>query len=173
MHDRFYQFTDNDGNQIRPWAENAEQADEMMIDAWNANVGKKDTVYHLGDVAIARRGLILLSRLNGRIKLAGGNHDIFKLKDYLPYFADIKGSYKVNRLIMTHYPIHPESIPHWCLANVHGHIHQNTVMHLDETGARVPDPRYFNICVEAVGLAPLSIEDIETRIVANQEKPIA
>jgi len=164
-----YRFVDDAGHRIRPWAENSDEADEMMIDAWNAVVGKKDIVYHLGDVAIARRGLPLLSRLNGRKRLAGGNHDIFKLKDYLPHFEDIKGSYKVNRLIMQHYPVHPESIPHWCLANVHGHIHQRHVMRNNEAGERVPDNRYFNACVEVIGLAPVPIEDVEKRIIALQE----
>lgn len=163
-HNNIYQFRDDKGALIRPWATCADEADEMMIDAWNAVVKPKDIVYHVGDVAISRRGLKLLSRLNGRLRLAPGNHDIFKLKDYLPYFEDIKGSYKVGQMIFQHYPIHPDSIPHWCLANVHGHIHQNTVMRLNEDGVRVPDTRYFNLCVEAIGLTPLSIEEIESRI---------
>lgn len=163
-HDNIYRFVDADGALIRPWAASADEADEMMIEAWNAVVRPKDVVYHLGDVVITRRGLGLLSRLNGRLRLAGGNHDIFKLKDYLPYFEDIKGSYKVGRLILQHYPVHPDSIPHWALANVHGHIHQNTVMRLDDVGNRVPDRRYFNLSIEAIGLAPLSIDEIETRI---------
>lgn len=168
-HDNIYRFRDSAGALIRPWASCADEADEMMIDAWNSVVNPKDIVYHLGDVAISRRGLKLLSRLNGRLRLAGGNHDIFKLKDYLPYFEDIKGSYKVGKLILQHYPIHPESIPHWCLANVHGHIHQNTIMRQNTDGDLVPDTRYFNLCIEAVGLAPLSIDEIERRIRKSQD----
>jgi len=163
-HNNIYKYTDDNGQRIRPWAESADEADELMIDAWNSVVNKKDIVYNLGDVSIARRGLKLLSRMNGRMRLVGGNHDIFKLTDYLPYFEDIKGSFKVNRMIMSHYPVHPESIPHWCLANVHGHIHYRTVMRQDDKGNRVPDRRYFNLSIEAIGLAPLPIEEVERRI---------
>ena len=168
-HDNIYRFKDSEGNLIRPWADSAQEADEMMIDAWNSVVNDKDIVYNLGDVSISRRGLKLLPRLKGRVRLAGGNHDIFMLADYLPYFEDIKGSYKVGRMITNHYPIHPESIPHWCLANVHGHIHQNTVMRENARGERVPDRRYFNLSIEAVGLAPLAVEEIEARIQKAQE----
>ncbi len=168
-HENIYKYRDETGDLIRPWANDAREADEMMIEAWNKVVQPKDIVYHIGDVAISRRGLPLLSRLNGRLRLAAGNHDIFKLKDYLPYFEDIKGSYKINRLILQHYPIHPESIPHWCLANVHGHIHHHTVMRDDAHGRRIADTRYFNLCVEAIGLAPLSIEEITSRIEVAQE----
>jgi calcineurin-like phosphoesterase family protein len=170
-HNNIYRFTDDQGQRIRPWAQSAEEADEMMIDAWNSVVNERDIVYNLGDVSITRKGLSLLSRLNGRVRLVGGNHDIFKLKDYLPYFEDIKGSYKVGRMIMTHYPIHPESIPHWCLANVHGHIHQNTVMKVNHLGERVPDVKYFNLSIEAVGLAPLPLEEVERRIAELQGGP--
>lgn len=168
-HSNMYRFTDSDGNLLRPWAHDAEEADELMIDAWNATVGKNDTIYHLGDVSISRKGISLMERLNGRKILIRGNHDIFKLKDYTPHFADICGSRKVGRMIMSHYPIHPDSIPHWCLANVHGHTHQNVVYRMDESDNLIPDTRYFNACVERIGLSPLSIEDLEQQINKSQE----
>jgi len=168
-HSNIYRFTNASGDLVRPWAQSAQEADEMMIDAWNGVVGKRDTVYHLGDVAIHRSGILLMERLNGRKILIRGNHDIFKIKEYLPHFADIRGSDKVGRMIMTHYPIHPDCIPHWCLANVHGHTHQNKMTRGDEGGGRIPDNRYFNMCVEIAGLAPLPIEEIERRIRNTQE----
>lgn len=168
LHDNMYRFTGSDGQRIRPWAETAAEADEMMITAWNEAVRPGDTVYHLGDVAIRKKGLDLLSRMNGRKILVRGNHDIFKLKDYLPHFADIRGSHKHGRMILTHYPIHPESIPRWCLANVHGHIHQNTVMRRTWWGGKVPDARYFNACVESIGLKPIEMDDLEARIRERQ-----
>lgn len=169
LHHNIYRFTNASGKRIRPWAENATEADEMMIEAWNSVVRKGDTVYHLGDVAIKRPGLKLLERMNGRKILVRGNHDIFKLKDYLPYFADIRGTHKIGKMILSHYPIHPASVPHWCLANVHGHIHEKTVMRRTWYGRRAPDTRYFNACVEAIGLAPIEIEDLEARIIARQK----
>jgi calcineurin-like phosphoesterase family protein len=77
-----------------------------------------------------------------------GNHDIFKLKDYLVYFEDVKGSYKFGGLILSHYPVHPESLPGWCLANCHGHTHDR----------ELADPRYKNLCPEVVGPKPVNLD---------------
>ena len=84
---------------MRPWASNSEQGDQIMADNWNRVVGQGDKVYHLGDVAIGRKGLDILDRLNGRKILIKGNHDIFKAKDYLEYFKDIRGSHKLFKFI--------------------------------------------------------------------------
>lgn len=164
-HDNCYRFTRRDGTRLRPWAENAAQADEMMIDAWNAVVRPGDTVYHLGDVSIRKTGLSLLDRLHGRKVLIRGNHDIFKLKDYAAHFADIRGTHKLGSFVLSHYPLHPDHIPPWCSANIHGHIHADRVMKRTWWGRRHPDPRYFNACVEIIGLAPLDIEDVAARII--------
>ena len=82
-------FLDKDGNKLRPW-DYADQMDEAMIQYWNETVKPTDKVYHLGDVAIPRKGLQVLNRLNGDKVLIKGNHDIYKLSDYTPYFRDIR-----------------------------------------------------------------------------------
>lgn len=166
--DNIYKFTNNRGERIRPWAETAHEADEMMIEAWNKVVRQQDTVYHLGDVAMKVGAIALMDRLNGRKVLIRGNHDIFPLKKYTAHFADIRGTHKQGRMIFSHYPLHCDSIPHWCLANVHGHIHANVVKRRTWYGRRVPDARYFNACVEAIGIAPIEIEDLEERIRARR-----
>ena len=134
-----------------------------MISKWNAVVGPQDVVYHLGDVVINRRYIQTLGRLNGRKKLVRGNHDIFKLEDYYAYFEDIFGVVKLDvktdelrSYYLTHIPIHPESIPKWCNANVHGHLHAHRV--LDKWGK--VDPRYICVSVEHTNYAPIPIEDI-------------
>ena len=167
-HGNIYRFTGLDGERVRPWAETAQVADEMMIEAWNATVRPDDKVYHLGDVAIPRAGLKCLGRLNGRKILIRGNHDIFKLADYAPHFRDVRGTHKVGRIVLSHYPIHPDNLPHWSMGNVHGHIHERRVMRRTWSGRRAPDPRYFNACVEAIGLAPISIEEVEAHLTARQ-----
>jgi len=164
LHDRVYAFTNAKGQRIRPWAENAAQADEMMIEAHNSVVRQQDTVYFGGDVAIKAKGLELLRRMNGRKILIRGNHDIFRMKQYAEHFADIRGTHKIDRLILSHYPLHRGSIPHWCKANVHGHTHGNDVLRRRWFGARQADPLYINVCVEKLpGLAPLDIEEILDR----------
>ena len=158
-HNKLYHFTDENGDRIRPWAENAFDADELMIEAWNKVVSPADTVYHLGDVAMNTKALKLVDRLKGRKILIRGNHDHFKLNHARSYFADIHGSIKLDRFILTHYPVHPGSIPHWCLANIHGHLHQKVVKkkHLFFSS---PDKRYINVSIERIGLSPVSIDTI-------------
>jgi calcineurin-like phosphoesterase family protein len=58
----------------RPWA-TPEEMDEALIERWNSVVSPDDTVYHLGDVVMNMRNLWKVSRLNGTIILAAGNHD--------------------------------------------------------------------------------------------------
>ena len=78
---------------------------EYMIMQHNRVVGMNDRVYFLGDVAFHKRDLFMLSRMNGRKVLIKGNHDTLDLKEYLPYFDDIRGSHQFDGIIMTHIPI--------------------------------------------------------------------
>jgi calcineurin-like phosphoesterase family protein len=159
-----YTFTTKSGARIRPWASDDVEGDALMIDAHNKAVGKGDTTYFLGDVAMRAIGLKNLGRMNGRKVLIRGNHDIFRMKQYTEYFADIRGTHKIGRLILSHYPIHRASIPRWCQANVHGHTHAHLVQRRLWWGKRVVDPLYVNVCVEHLpGLMPIDIEEIAAR----------
>lgn len=149
-HRNIITFTNSDGSPLRPF-QSVEEMDEALVANWNSVVSPEDRVYHLGDVVINRKALPILDRLNGRKCLIKGNHDIFKLKDYLPYFDDIR-SYKVmpkEGIIMSHIPIHPASLARWRL-NVHGHLHGNTL----------GDPRYLNVSVEQINFTPLDLQVI-------------
>ena len=96
----------------RPFRDVAEM-NAAMIARWNAQVGKGDRVYHLGDVSFG--GLAetfrLLAELNGEICLISGNHDDELSTD--PYLAErfhwIKPYHEETRdgiaLVMFHYPI--------------------------------------------------------------------
>ena len=149
-HDGAYKFTDSEGNRIRPWAENAEEGDAIMVERWNSVVKPKDKVYHLGDVAIPRRGLKILEQLQGRKVLVKGNHDIFKLKDFLKYFEEIHGVTKIYQSYLTHIPLHPNCLPAWCLQNIHGHMHSS----------RMEDERYVNVSVEQINATPIHFDEI-------------
>lgn len=58
----------------RPFADLDEMHDAMIYN-WNTLVRPTDVVVVLGDVAIGRRGLEQVRRLNGRKILVPGNHD--------------------------------------------------------------------------------------------------
>ncbi len=165
-------FMQNDGvTKLRPW-DNPEEMDEEMVRRWNDTVRPNDKVYHLGDVVINRKALSTLSRLNGDKVLIKGNHDIFRLEDYTPYFRDIRSTHVMNGLILTHIPVHPDQLYRFG-CNIHGHMHSNRVMmqdvvdngngHVSYRGMKI-DPRYFSVCVEQTDFRPILFEDVLKKI---------
>ena len=159
-HDNICKFVDNEGNKLRPF-ENANEMDEVLIKNWNNGVNKNDKVYHLGDVAIPRRGLDVLNKLNGDKVLIRGNHDIFKLKDYLKHFRDIRGAFVMDNIIFTHIPVHPDSKARF-KANVHGHLHSNKVRY--DNGKGEIDSFYVNVSVEQINFTPIHYDELKKLI---------
>ena len=155
-------FLRDDGTKLRPW-DSPEEMDEHMVKVWNETVKPTDKVYHLGDVVINRKALSILHRLNGDKVLINGNHDIFKLEDYTKHFRDIRGYHVMNGMILSHIPLHPESLGRFGV-NIHGHLHSNRVMMDNGYGGRVIDPRYHSVCVEMTDFRPILFEDVLKRI---------
>jgi calcineurin-like phosphoesterase family protein len=163
-------FKKADGTPLRPFS-NAEEMDEELVRRHNEVVKPNDKCYFLGDVVIRRQNLQILNRLNGKKVLIRGNHDIFKLNDYAPYFKDIRGYHVLNGLILSHVPVHTESLARFG-CNIHGHLHANRVRkpvginpqtHEIEYGPEI-DPRYFNVSVEQINFTPISFENLLTKI---------
>ena len=168
-HTGICKFTRTDGvTKLRPW-DNADEMDEFMVKSWNERVKPNDKVYHLGDVVINRKSLGIMRRLNGDKVLIRGNHDIFKLADYTEHFRDIRGYHVMNGMILSHIPLHEESLGRFGV-NIHGHLHANRVMKEwgkdDSRCTRVIDPRYHCVCVEQTpDFAPILFEDVKKRII--------
>jgi len=159
-HANIIKFTRADGLPVRDF-KSVEEMDSYMVERWNDTVASNDTVYMLGDIVLNRRALPVLERLNGHKVLIKGNHDIFKLKDYLPYFDDIR-AYKIfhdHNVIMSHIPIHPGELGGRFKYNIHGHLHERNVLH-----GGTQDPRYINVCVEQIEYTPVSLEAIFCRL---------
>jgi len=158
-HAKSLSFIQPDGSPLRPF-NSVEEMDEIMVERWNAVVRQKDTVYHLGDVAIPRRSLANLAKCNGRKILIRGNHDTFKLKDYAEHFEDIRGAHfhqpgslMPGGIVFTHIPVHPDNLQGHYRGNVHGHLH----CHLAIKDGQA-DGRYFNACVERNNFSPVPLE---------------
>lgn len=160
-----------DGSPLRPFS-SAEEMDEVMVQRWNERVRPKDKIYHLGDAAIGRKHLKTLNRLNGDKVLIRGNHDIFKLHDYNEYFRDIRGYHVMNGMILSHIPVHTDSLARFG-CNIHGHLHANRVMKPRGVNVKTGeilysdkiDPRYLCVCVEQTEFAPILFEDAMKKIV--------
>ena len=65
----------------RPFKD-VEQMNEVMITNWNNAISKDDTVFHLGDFCLggAAEWTKILDRLNGKIYLIMGNHDLKNIR---------------------------------------------------------------------------------------------
>jgi calcineurin-like phosphoesterase family protein len=160
-------FTESDGvTKIRPWTD-PDEMDEEMIRRWNDRVRPNDKVYHLGDVVINRRALKTVGRLNGDKVLIRGNHDIFRDDEYREYFRELRAYHVMNGMILSHIPIHPESLGRFGV-NIHGHLHTNRVMVRGFNSKPVGiDVRYHCVCVEQTDFAPILFEDAIKRIEAE------
>lgn len=155
-------FTQADGvTPLRPW-DTPEEMDEAMVKRWNETVKPNDKVYHLGDVVINRKALHIMNRLNGDKVLIKGNHDIFRLEEYTPYFRDIRAYHVMNGMILSHVPVHTSQLYRFG-TNIHGHLHSNRVM-MTDYGREVVDPRYQCVCVEQTDFRPILFEDVIKRI---------
>lgn len=131
---------------------------EHIIAQHNKVVSPSDKVYFVGDIAMSGKYLPLLRRMNGEKVLIKGNHDQEKLSVYHKYFKDVRGSHQLDGMLLTHIPIHPNSLSRWRI-NIHGHLHSNVVTIGD---TQVPDDRYFSVCMERLDdYTPISLEDIK------------
>jgi calcineurin-like phosphoesterase family protein len=169
-HVNICKFTNYDGSKTRPW-DSVEEMDEDMVKRWNDTVGPNDKVYHLGDVVINRKSLQILDRLNGDKVLIKGNHDIFKLSDYTKYFRDVRACHVMNGLILSHIPVHKDSIARFG-ANIHGHLHANRVRKPRGVNVKTGeilysndiDPDYYCVSVEHTDYTPILFEDVVQKI---------
>lgn len=147
---------------LRPFA-SVEEMDKAMIDNWNMVVGNEDTVLHLGDVAIANSQKIegIVKKLNGKKKLARGNHDYsnsvtkWKRLGFDEVITTTKNphefvliEYEGQEYALSHYYLPKE----WGYKNIHGHIH-NKIEDLDPK-------QQVCISVENIGYKPIKMSQV-------------
>jgi calcineurin-like phosphoesterase family protein len=169
FHKNILKFTRDDGTLLRVF-DDVDHMHEHIIKQHNSVVGPDDKVYFLGDVTMSQnlKGLEILDRFNGHKILIRGNHDECKLSQYAQYFEDVRGVTHRYGLVMTHVPIHPDSIERWGF-NLHGHLHYRRV--LLPNGH--PDPRYINVSMECLNdYTPISLDEINKRM-SNATKHMA
>ena len=152
-HENVLKFTDRDGKLIRGSKfASVEEMDEHMVERWNSVVKDGDKVYHLGDVYFAQ-GHRILTRLKGQKRLILGNHDNGKDQNLVRHFGKVVvwRMFTEFDMLLTHVPVHPQSLQYGVKYNIHGHLHQNSVN----------DDRYYNVSVEQIDYTPVHIEDVQ------------
>lgn len=136
----------------------AEEMNDTIVERWNAKVGKKDTVYHLGDFAWARNAHEVEAykrRLNGSVHLILGNHDhkpTRKAKGFgsVDNYREIKvGDQKI---ILFHYALRTWNASFHGSWMLYGHSHG--------TLRRDWQTKSFDVGVDVWNFEPLSYEEV-------------
>lgn len=161
----------------RPWG-TVEEADEALITAWNAVVGPRDTVWHLGDFtmhATPERCAEIFARLRGRKCLIRGNHDgkrvldlgweaVEDLKIVRVPCADGFQDGRLQQIVLTHYALRSWPAVHHGAISLFGHTHAS----MEGTC------RSCDVGVDAwadEGYGPVTMEQIVSRLRATQAEP--
>jgi calcineurin-like phosphoesterase family protein len=139
----------------RPFKSIAEH-DAALIERWNAAVGAKDEIYHLGDFTAfddAERVSALHAKLNGRKHLIIGNNDppvAIENKGWVSvgYYAEIKVDGKL--LILCHYPFRTWHAMGRGAIDLHGHSH----------GRLKEETRQYDVGVDVFDYRPVTLATI-------------
>lgn len=142
----------------RPFS-SVEEHDDALVERWNAVVKPKDTVWHLGDLIWRATDLQTVGRLNGHIKLVLGNHDLLASAKYLQVVNKLYGVVEFqDKVILSHFPLHPVELLTPSTVNLHGHLHSK----------KLDDPLYCNVGVDRWDLAPVSWDVLRSLLEAEK-----
>ena len=159
----------------RPFRD-VEEMDEILIRNWNEVVGPKDTVFHLGDFCLggSAEWSKVLDRLNGKIHLIMGNHDLKNFRQgFFGRFEEVTMQrylrFKKVGIYLNHHPfLCFEGGQRDNCWQLFGHVHtrpHNTGVEAE----RLPllYPTQYDVGVDNNGFRPVSFHEIE-RIIQSQ-----
>jgi calcineurin-like phosphoesterase family protein len=152
-------FMREDGTKLRNFS-SVEEMNEFIIDRINSVVKPNDHLNIVGDLAMSKKYIYLAGRLNGHKRLVLGNHDIFNMELYAPYFEKIVGYRQFDKdIIVSHIPVHPSQLEQRFKFNIHGHLHDKNVRHAN----LFTDVRYFNVSCDndLMQYVPKSLEELK------------
>ncbi len=146
--------------QNRPF-ENVQQMNQVLLQNYNAVVGRQDTVYILGDIS---HHLTLdsanewIGKLNGRKILVKGNHDKEYKRELFEEICDFKTvSLNGNYFALMHYPMLSWPKKNSGSIQLHGHIHAGEEYNLQNLADGI---RRYDVGVDANDYYPVSIKKI-------------
>ena len=142
-----------------------DEHDEILITRIAEACTKRTLLYIGGDVAYRCdvSKLEMLNRIPCKKILIKGNHDVFPLSAYLPYFEEVHGIYKKYGMWITHAPVHPDELRN--SKNIHGHVHDASM----KTAEGWPDTRYINMCVEATHGHPINLDTLRSNMQKEED----
>ena len=158
----------------RPF-KNVEVMNETLIANWNSVVGPDDIVFHLGDFCLggSAEWTNILNRLNGKIYLIVGNHDIKNLRQgYYSLFEHIAMQMHIEvgkqKIYLNHCPFLCYGGAYRDTWQLFGHVHtskQNTG--IDAPRLHMLFPTQYDVGVDNNNFTPVSFEQVR-RIIEKQ-----
>ena len=144
-----------------------EEMDDALITNWNRVVGKDDIIFHLGDFAMggSAEWSRLLQKLNGKIYLILGNHD---MKTIGAGFSRLEGvamqmliNVKGQKIYLNHYPFLCYGGAYRNTWQLYGHVHTCPANRgLDGPRLKMLMPMQYDVGVDNNNYAPVSYEQI-------------
>ena len=130
-----------------------EEMNETLIRNWNEVVPPDGRVFHLGDFAFGgdAEWRSVLSRLNGKIYLILGNHDIQNVKsEVMDRFEAVTQQMLIGvdgqKIILNHYPLLAFGGSYHNIWQLFGHVHSGPYTQTAEESTRGKDiPRLVNL----------------------------
>lgn len=155
---------------------NIQEHDEIIINNWNSAIAPDDDVYFLGDLFLNdnKKGLEILSQLNGKIHFIIGNHDtdvrVELLKKH-PKIVEINFAKRIkigkHLFFLSHYPTitanYDDKKLNEHLINLHGHLHDLNRFYNN-------NPYVYNVALDAHNNTPIEIQEILNDIRQKKEE---
>ena len=154
----------------RPFVD-VEEMNETLIDSWNSTVGKDDIVFHLGDFAMggSAEWSRFLKRLNGKIYLILGNHDMKTIGKGFSRFELVTMQMLINiggqRIYLNHYPFLCFGGAYRNTWQLFGHVHTSPYRTgLDSSRLDYLFPTQYDVGVDNNNYMPISFEQVNKKI---------
>lgn len=174
----------------RPFRDVTEMND-VLVKNWNETVPEDGVVFHLGDFAFgdSHEWNDILSRLNGRIYLILGNHDMKHIKQgFMKRFAYVTQQMTIRvggqSIILNHNPFLAYGGAYRNVWQLFGHVHSGPLSGKGKdgdsgSGKDLPRlvhlfPRQYDVGVDNNDFRPVSFKEIKTKIevqIAKNLKP--
>ena len=148
-----------------------EEMDDALIANWNRVVGKDDIIFHLGDFAMggSAEWSRLLQKLNGKIYLILGNHD---MKTIGAGFSRLEGvamqmliNVKGQKIYLNHYPFLCYGGAYRNTWQLYGHVHTGHANRgLDAPRLEMMLPTQYDVGVDNNNYIPVSFEQVKRSI---------
>jgi len=159
----------------RPFS-SVEEMNEALIANWNRTVGPNDHIFHLGDFAMGDvdEWNSILNRLNGKIHLILGNHDLLTISHGCPDKLEKICQQKIimigkHQIILNHYPMLCYAGADKNTWQLFGHVHTCKKKTGSDAG-RLQHllPTQYDVGVDNNDYTPVSFEKI--RVIINNAK---